>query len=79
MQLEGDAGKILHSKNTLYTPGRPQKRTWNTVKAFFFAKPMFFMYKFIFLRLLLENPPIDATWKKIKCWYKFQTDFKIMP
>ena len=49
MQLEGDAGKILHCKNTLHTPGRLEKRTKNTVKAFFFAKQMFFMYKFIFL------------------------------
>ena len=79
MQLEGDAGKILHCKNTLHTPVRLEERTLNTVKAFFFAKPMFFMYKFIFWQKLLENPPIDATWKKIKCWYKFQTDFKKMP
>jgi len=27
MQNEGDAGKILHCKNTLHTPGRLEKRT----------------------------------------------------
>ena len=47
--FEGSARRILHSKNKLHTKGRVQKRVNITVKAFLFARKMFFMKKFIFL------------------------------
>ena len=58
--FEGSARRILHSKNKLHTKGRVQKRVNITVKAFLFARKMFFMYNFYIFVKLNENSPIDA-------------------
>jgi len=71
--FEGSARRILHSKNKLHANDRVQKRVNITVKAFLFAKNMFFMFKLIFFQNLtkIHRSMKHKMMKKFKvrsCW-----------